>query len=105
VTDTCTVDYYLLSFWILPQIDTAFTFKIPKLQQTDSLISIINNIEKGNWNKAKEIWIVNIMKYSSEQKIISLFGSEENMMFGYLIDYQLHKLIQFMKQIAQKTKK
>ncbi len=81
-----------------------FRSNISIYELSDSLIRIVDSIENINWNKAKEIWIIEVMKYSKNEKTISLFGSEVNMMFGFLIKNQLHQLIQLCESNCSKNK-
>jgi len=63
LTDTCTIDYFLLSLWILSKIVPDFRLNLSIYELSDSLIRIVDSIENINWKKAKEIWIIEVMKY------------------------------------------
>jgi hypothetical protein len=96
VTNTCTIDYYLFSLWVLSKIVPNFIENLPNLKHRDKIIEIISNIESLNWNGAKELWILDVMKYNENVKnnTISLFGSEDNRFLQFLSEYQEHALIQ-----------
>jgi hypothetical protein len=40
-----------------------FRSNISIYELSDSLIRIVDSIENINWKKAKEIWIIEVMKY------------------------------------------
>jgi hypothetical protein len=50
VTNTCTIDSYLFSFWVLSKIIPHFVEKLPPLQETKVLEEIIINIQNKVWN-------------------------------------------------------
>jgi hypothetical protein len=98
ISDTCTIDYFLFAFWVMFKVnnDLIEGFKSYNNEQYDIIKDIIDKIENHNWNKAKELWIIKIMKYkiSSSIKNISLFGSEDLMFFSYLSKYQEYQIVQ-----------
>lgn len=101
VTNTCTIDYYLFAFWFLFKISPNFLEGLNEIDElkTQTLKNIIQNIDKLNWNKAKELWILKIMNIEvlPEASSISLFGSELNQFTRYLSDFQKHQIIQKCK--------
>ena len=72
------------------------------INDTISLLlnKIIEKIELKDWNKAREIWINEIMKDNQQPKImkdnseITMAGSEKDRFFNYLSSYQKHKINQ-----------
>ena len=44
---------------------------LPDLAPTETIKSIIYNIDKLNWNRARELWIINVMNY--KQNLVQLF--------------------------------
>ena len=96
VVNTCTIDYFLFALWVLDKMYPAFLNLLPVIELSDILKKIINNIDLLNWNTARHLWIVEIMKYSKEPRNlrISLFGSEYDMFIKYLLIYQLHDVKQ-----------
>jgi len=96
ITNTCTIDNLLFSFWVASRIIQSFLERIPSLKKTDIIKRIITEINNKNWNSAKELWIKNIMKYNKkeENKSISLFGSESDQFTKHINEYKNHHLIQ-----------
>ena len=93
VSNTCTIDYYLFCFFILYKTMPRFIETIPELEPTIFLKEIIKSIDALDWNKAKEIWILKIMKLNINKfNSISLFGTEYDMFVKYLEKFQLHQL-------------
>jgi hypothetical protein len=108
VSDTCTIDYYLFSLWVIyrQKISIIEGYKSFDSNKYKIIKSIINNIERNNWNKAKELWIFKIMKKdksSIDNNNISLFGSEDMMFFQYITNYQEYRLIQKCRQTCKKN--
>ena len=62
ISNTYLIDYFLFALWYLSNHIENFQVNIPELEQTQTLIDIIKNINNYNWNKAKELWIVKSMK-------------------------------------------
>ena len=69
-----TIDYFLFAFWVLQRLVPNFFDNIPMLDHTQTIKTIIDNINVYNWNNAKELMIVKIMKYKGKtfRKEISL---------------------------------
>jgi hypothetical protein len=108
LSDTCTIDYYLFSMWIMYK---QYSNIIEGLKSFDSrkydlIKSIITNIESKNWDKAKELWVLKIMNYdisSLDNNNISLFGSEDMMFFQYITNYQEYRLIQKCREKCKRN--
>ena len=107
MTNTCTIDNFLFSFWVLFKIVPDFIESKRLLNHTETIIEIIENIQNYNWNKAKELWILKVMLYNGTVKdnSISLFGSESTHFLDYLSEYQEHKFIQSCQISCQKNGK
>ncbi len=94
VSNTCSIDYYLLALWVLSRL------KINILNDIFDLIPlkiIIEFIEKNDWTSARNNWLLNIMqieKSKIKKGELSLFGSEEEMIIKYFWIHQKHKLVQ-----------
>ena len=86
----------MFAFWVLEKLLPDFSENIPDLEKTPLLKEIIQAIDIYDWNKAKEIWIVQIMKYTNIpiQNTISMFGSVNNRFIRYLSEYQRYKVYQ-----------
>jgi hypothetical protein len=96
ITNTCTIDNLLFAFWVASKVNPSFLQQIPLLNNTEAIKSIVAKIDNLEWNDAKELWILNIMKYDEKEKrAISLFGSESNRFLRHIQEYQKHILIQF----------
>jgi hypothetical protein len=96
VSDTCTIDYFLFALWLQFKLTPNFYSMIPDIKETAVIKNIIQSIDSKQWNKAKEIWINDMMQYKEEpiRNSISMFGSEIEHFVKYLAEYQTHKLVQ-----------
>ena len=95
LSNTCTIDYFLLALWFIHKIDNNFIQNIPILEFTQTLKEIIMSIEQLDWNKAKQLWVLNIMDLEPlNQNEFSVFGSVTGRFSDYLLNYQLHQLRQ-----------
>ena len=113
MTNTCTIDNFLLAFWTCAQVNNNLNLLIEDLPSDfrDEIIQIIECIETNNWNRAKSIWLSKIL-YSeydltckcdecielTENKIISnnsisTFGSEYEFFLNPIIQIQKYNLI------------
>lgn len=99
VINTCTIDYFLLGFWYLNTINNNI-FKDNNLNNNLKIQEIISNIELVDWNKAKELWINDILNLEQPivNKTISVFGSEERFFICKVREYQRHQLLQKCKE-------
>ena len=77
------------------------------MEPSNSLKKIIQLIDSQKWNEARQMWIVNVMKYNKNpiNNSISLFGSEYEMFIKYIISFQQHHLIQICSNTCSKTNK
>ena len=107
VVNTCTIDYFLFALWVLYKKAPTFLNSSPTLEPEKTLKAIILYIDFLKWNEARELWIVNIMKYDKNPKdgSISLYGSEYEMFLKYLLHNQLHNLIQICEKNCSNTNK
>jgi hypothetical protein len=95
VVNTCTIDNYLFSFWVLNQIIPNFIAKFPKLEQTNKIGEIITNIANNEWNRARQNWYSKIMKEDlSKVSEVDFYGEIEEYFFKYINIFQTHNLIQ-----------
>lgn len=81
-------------------------YKIFDTNKYEIIRSIIINIEKNDWNKAKELWIFKIMNYQirSLDNDVSLFGSEDLIFLDYIAKYQENRSIQNCQLSCKKNK-
>jgi hypothetical protein len=103
ITNTCTIDNFLLAFWVSSQLNNS----ILNLCSRNDLLDIINSFQHIEWNKAKSIWLQEFI-YCSEfdfgcrcsecefslktfkiNKTVDTFDSE--------YEYFLHPIIYFLK--------
>lgn len=94
VKDTCTIDYLLLALWVINKINSNFINSLSSKGPTLIIKQIIEKIEIFDWNTARQLWIVNVMKFNINSKNISLYGSEYEMFKKYVSIYQLYNLKQ-----------
>ncbi len=91
ITDTCTIDYFLLGI--------AFSCLVNKsllqfLQNSKNkflckkIEEIVNFIFINNWNEAKSIWILEILKLEPKRRVFSTFGEEYNFFISYIKEFQ-----------------
>jgi hypothetical protein len=99
VFNTCTIDYFLFALWLQYKLLPNFLSMLPDIEETVVIKNIIQLINSKNWNKAKEIWINDMMQYKEKpiRNSISMFGSENEHFFKYLSEFQTHKLVQLCK--------
>jgi hypothetical protein len=57
MSNTRTIDNYLLSFWVLNKLNTNFIEKLPQLGQANQKKIIISNIEKKSGMKQETFGI------------------------------------------------
>jgi hypothetical protein len=100
VSNTCTIDYFLLALWVLNKKKPNIFDIILDLNVRESIKNIIEAIEKLNWDKAREIWIVNVMKYDKNpiENTISMWGQLHDRFVQFLLNEQTHNLRQFCNQ-------
>ena len=92
VFNTCTIDYFLFALWLQYKLLPNFLSMLPDIEETVVIKNIIQLINSKNWNKAKEIWINDMMQYKEKpiRNSISMFGSENEHFFKYLSEFQTH---------------
>jgi hypothetical protein len=100
VTNTCTVDYFLLSIWVVNKIVPACIASFPNIEVAEPVKKIIDFIEKNDWNMVRQIWISEVMKktFSKSRKVpklstISLFGTVHDRFIKYLMEFQTYHLL------------
>jgi hypothetical protein len=105
----------MFALWVLFKQVPNFLTNIPLTEQTPILKDILLNIDLFNWNMAKQLWIVNIMKYDKKtstvldeyskknQPTLSMFGSERGRFLQFL-KYQLHELLQLCEPSCIKNR-
>jgi hypothetical protein len=96
LTNTCSIDYFLLALWYISKIQIDFFILIPKLEKTRFILSIIELIDQGAWNLAKEMWINQIIKHSETptRNTLSMFNNEYDIFIEHLREFQSFSLRQ-----------
>jgi hypothetical protein len=100
VVNTCTVDNYLFAMWVMSHIVPNFLERLPQLEPTNAIKTIINNIETRDWNLARKNWFTKIMKKDiddEQNQSINFFGEIEVFFLKYIYTYQTHDLLQKCK--------
>ena len=99
LSNTCTIDNFLFAFWILYKSDILF-LDLEMNEKSKTIIEIVKNIDKLNWDKAREIWVNEIMNYKEYpiNNSISLYGSDRERFYSYLHDFQQHSVFQLCRQ-------
>ena len=94
VINTCTIDNYLFGFWILYKIMPNFVERIPKPEQSEFIKEIIHKIDDYQWDNARKIWYLNIMKKKiSNKRKINFYGTVEDFFIKFMYEFQKHSLI------------
>lgn len=96
LTNTCTIDYLLFSIYVI-KIKLAVDIRdiFPNFEHLNVINRIIGAIHGLNWNSARELWVVEVLKLNQTpiRKTLSLFGSERQWFLDYLKENQMFSLI------------
>ena len=85
----------MFSLWVIRQLIPNLIQKLPELIETKELDTIIRNMEKKEWNTARQNWYTKIMKKDlSNTKKIDFIGEVEHFFLRYMYIFQTHNLIQ-----------
>jgi hypothetical protein len=91
MTNTCSIDYMLLSFWFSFRINNQFINDIPRLEHSVTLRSIIRLIDRYEWDEARRVFAVQIARFQLPRSgDLSMFGSIDRMILRFFIFYQRH---------------
>jgi hypothetical protein len=96
VTNTCSIDYLLFGLWVFFKKNNNFIALLPDLKLRHNINKIVNYIEENNWDKVREVWIVDVMNLQENpsRKTISLFGTEYERFLQFIISFQAHSILQ-----------
>ena len=63
ITNTCTVDNFLLAIWTSSKLNSQILHNISSLATSNKnhILEIIDCIDKNNWNEAKSNWIIKVL--------------------------------------------
>ena len=88
ITDTCTIDYFLLgiAFSCIKMTNYSQILLTGNRNQhlCQKIEQIVNLILIKNWNKAKSIWILEILKLEPKRRIFSTFGDEDTFFISHI---------------------
>jgi hypothetical protein len=83
----------------MSQIVPNFLERLPPLEHTIAIKTIVNNIDTKDWNMARQNWYTLIMKKNirTNEDQINFFGEVEDFFLNYVYSYQKHSLLQKCK--------
>jgi hypothetical protein len=92
--NTCTIDYYLLAMWLSSKLSNKILFDLKTKASTETILEIINAIERNNWNRAKTLWLFDFCRRNKDGscidhdtihvKTICTFGTEFNHFYKHV---------------------
>ena len=93
IRNSCTIDYILLGFWISSKISAPIASLMTKqLENNDlinSIIRIIHCIDAEEWNRAKTLWILEVLDMKpNNNNFFDLLGTEFEFFSKYLRFFQ-----------------
>ena len=90
IQNTCTIDYFLLAFWVSFKLSNSFAKLMSSNQSKYKIIqTIIDLIEMNEWDRAKTLWVLIILKLTPDNWEISTFGTQYNMFVQPIKDLQV----------------
>ena len=93
--NTCTIDNFLFSFWVMSKLIPMFNQKILNHLHGEDIKIIIDSIDNYMWDNARKIWFTNIMKGKiPKNNIINFYGDVQFFFLQYIYQFQSHSLIQ-----------
>jgi hypothetical protein len=102
IINTCTIDYFLLGIWFASKLKSDIINQLNQMSTEydiiKSILEVISSIELNDWNRAKSIWILDVLHLKPTRRTFSTFGEE----FIYFIKY--FKDIQNVKYLCIKNK-
>ena len=95
VVNTCTIDCYLFSIWVMSKLIPDFVKNLPQLDETKNIEVILSNIEKGDRKMARQNWYTQIMNEDiAKAKKIDFYGEIEQYFLKNIYIFQTHSLLQ-----------
>jgi hypothetical protein len=92
IIETCTIDYFLLFIWLSTKLSDQILKRLDESLIERSLIEklkqIIICVDANDWNKAKSIWIIDVLNLIPQRKIFSTFGQEFDFFIKHLRNLQ-----------------
>lgn len=94
ITNTCTIDYFLLAIWYSSQLSDNCKLFLEKHKKNNKTLEIVERIitliDQLQWDRAKTIWILEMLKIQpdSESNTFSLFGSEYESIIKHFTQFQ-----------------
>jgi len=98
LSNTCPIDYLLLCIWTSYKLNQRILalieeFRVLNELLVKTLLKIINYIHENQWNMAKSIWVVDILKISPTRRTFDCFGSEYDQFIRhvkFLQEFEMH---------------
>ena len=66
--DTCPLDYGLFGLWISSKLNLRFLSTLKETHITRHIVEILNDINKKDWNSAREKWVTKILDKKQIQR-------------------------------------
>ncbi len=93
MTDTCTIDYYMLAISISVENNSRINSLFRSIYfSNQTYISPINQIIEfllnKEWDKAKSIWILEVLELQPKRKRFSTFGEENEFFISFIKHFQ-----------------
>lgn len=110
LSNTCSLDYFLLALWYISQSNFGLFQKIPEntvlIGDTDVkyvIDELVSLIHETKWDKAREIWVKKIMQLNmpAKRKTISIFGSVDEIVRRYVSGFQKYFYVQKCNENCQ----
>ena len=91
IIDTCTIDYFLLAISfssllnenIIPMLDASSLIN-EKNPLVANISKIIKLVLANEWNLAKTIWILDVIKLKPQRRRFSTFGDEHEFFISFV---------------------
>ena len=89
--NTCTIDYFLLGFWAISRLSKNAMDIMDKnidVHVTKYLKRIIELIEINEWDRARTLWVIGVMKMKPINWKFDLFGFQSDFFINYIMPLQ-----------------
>ena len=91
--NTCIIDYILFSIWCFSKLSGKAEIQLQLFKRSECKLlqymhKISQLIENFEWNRAKTLWILIILKLKPDNLIFSLFGTEYKFFAQYFLPFQ-----------------
>jgi hypothetical protein len=91
--NTCSIDYFLFALWASSKISQSFSTALNECTVdawiTSHVEKMILLIEVVEWDRARTLWILNILKRTPDEKLqISCFGNQSEFLIAMFMIFQ-----------------